>query len=474
MRKSLTIMGMLCFLVCLTGTTAYATQYFNTALGNYVGSYPSGIATADFNGDTYADLVTANSAASTVSVLLGDGDGTFSTDVEYSTGASHSPYFVDTGDMDKDGNIDIITGGSMGIVIFYGIGDGTFGTAQVDYFGQHVTDIVVADFDNDTYLDIATSHAVRDSVGIHINNHDSTYATHFVATGNGTVSLAVGNLDSDNYIDILVGCNQGTVWNLKNDQAGSFIPTEVHIGNLSDPAHIAITDLNGDNIGDFGITHAVNDFLYTYLNNGDGTYAFDRAYVVTDNPTSIHFADVDFDNDQDILITINTTDEIELYLNDGSNVFAYDSSYTVGGTPKDMIFADFDGDTYPDMAATSYTTDQAGILLSRLSLILSVDDIDTDGVLPNAFSVEQNYPNPFNPTTTIRFALPQGSQVKVEVFNMLGQSVAVLVDEYLTAGVKEVVWNGNDASGQPVASGLYVYRITSDKYSDSKTMMLLK
>ncbi|MEZ5357726.1 MAG: FG-GAP-like repeat-containing protein [Candidatus Zixiibacteriota bacterium] len=472
MKKSFILISFVFLLVCLIGPEAYAIQYFNSYTGNYVGSYPYGIATADFNGDTYADLVTANYAAGTVSVLLGNGNGTFATHVDYSTGASQYPYFVDTGDMDGDGSIDIVTGGSMGIVIFYGVGDGTFGTAQVYYFAQAVLDVVVADFNNDTYPDIATSHAVRDSVGIHINNHDSTYSTHFVATANGTVSLAAGYLDSDNYIDLLVGCSEGRVWNLKNDQAGSFVATEVHIGNLSDPPTIAITDLNGDNIGDYGMAHAVNDFLYTYLNDGEGTYSIDHAYVVTDNPTSIHFADVDFDDDQDILLTIGTTNEIELYLNNGSNAFAYDSSYTVAGAPKDMVFADFDGDTYPDMAVTSYTTDEAAILFSRLSLILSVDD--TDGAIPDEFSLEQNYPNPFNPATTIRFSLPQSSHVKVEIYNMLGQSVIVLADEFVTAGVKEVTWNGVSSSGEQVASGIYMYRITTDTFTDAKPMMLLK
>ena len=474
MKRLIILMGAIFILGCLTGQTAHAVQYFDSYLGYSVGSYPYGIASADFNGDTYVDLVTANYAAGTVSVLLGNGDGTFATRVNYSTGASQYPYFVDTGDMDGDGNIDIVTGGSMGIVIFYGVGDGTFGEANVDYFGQAVLDIVVADFDNDTHLDIATSHAVRDSVGIHINNNDSTYTTHFVATGYGTVSLATGNLDADNYVDILVGCSNGTVWNLQNDQSGSFIPTEVHIGNLSDPAAVAITDLDGDNIGDFAVTHSVNDYLFTYLNNGDGTYAIDKAYVVTDNPTNVTFADVNYDNEVDILLCIGTTDEIELYLNQGSRTFALDSAYAIGGTPKEILFGDFDVDGFLDMAVVSYTTDMAAVLISRLSLILSVDSIDTDGLLPNEFSLEQNYPNPFNPGTKIRFALPEKSHVTVEVFNTIGQSVMVLVDDYLTAGVKEITWNGVDASGKQVASGIYLYRITTDQFIDSKSMVLLK
>lgn len=474
MQRSIMLVGILCTLVCLTGPAVLGVSYFDSSLGYSVDAYPYGVASADFNADTYLDLVVANNAASSVSVLLGNGDGTFATQVIYSTGASQNPYFVDTGDMDGDGITDIVTGGSMGFVIFYGVGDGTFGTANVNYVGQQVLDIVVADFDNDTHPDIATSHAVRDSVGIHINNDDSTYTTHFIQTGNGTVSLAAGYLDADNYLDILVGCSQGTVWNLQNDQVGSFIPTEVHIGILSDPPSVAIADLNGDNIGDFAVTHAVNDFLFTYLNNGDGTYTVGYGYVLTDNPTHVAFADVNYDDEQDILICIGTTDEIEVYLNDGSAVYSLDSAYAVGGSPWDLVFDDFDGDGYADMATAAYEIDQAKVFISRLSLILSVEDVSTDGALPNGYSLEQNYPNPFNPETKIRFAIPEGSQVKVEVYNMLGQSVMVLVDEYLTAGVKEITWNGVNASGRQVASGVYLYRISTDKFTDAKTMVLLK
>ena len=455
MQKSINLIIVVCLFVFCISPAINALQYFESPTGYYVGSYPCGVASADFNNDTIPDLVTANSAASTVSVLLGNGDGSFATHVDYSTGASHYPYFVDVGDMDGDGNVDIITGGTLGPIIFYGEGDGTFGTGDVYNISQQVLDVAVADFNNDSYPDFVSSHAVRDSVGIHINNHDSTYTTHFVPTGNGTISLAVGNLDGDNYTDILVGCSQGTVWYLKNNQSGSFIGSEVHIGNLSDPASVALSDFNGDNYDDFAVSHSVNDFLFTYFNDGDDTFTVGVGHVITDNPTTLEIADVNHDNEDDILLCIGTTNEVELYLNQGSGSFSYDTSFSIGGTPKDMIFADFDSDGYTDMGVTSYTTDQVEVFMSRVSLILSVDDIDTDGILPKEYSLGQNYPNPFNPETKVRFALPTASDVKIEVFNILGQSVMVLVDDYLTAGVKEITWNGINSSGRKVSSGIY-------------------
>lgn len=474
MQGSKLLLGIICLFILISAQFAFGLQYFDAAVEYAVGFGPYGVTSADLNGDTYKDLVTANYSLSTVSVLLGNGNGTFGTRVNYGTGSSQYPQTVRTGDMDKDGNLDIVTGGSMGFVIFYGDGSGAFDSADVHYFGESVLDIVLADFNKDSYLDIVTSHAVRDSVGIHLNDQDSTYTTHMVPTGDGTVSLAVDNLDSDTYPDILVGCNDGTVWNLQNDSAGSFTPTMAHLGVLNDPARIAVTDLNGDNIGDFVVIHATNDWLFVFFNNGDGTYTVGTSEDPGDFPRKVMFADVNDDNADDVLVIVHTTDDVKLYLNDGPGTFTYDTAYTVSGAPRGMAFDDFDGDGYNDLAITSNTTDDVGILINRLSLILSVDDVNTNGVLPNDFSLEQNYPNPFNPDTKIRFSLPTASHVKLELFNMLGQSVMVLVDEYLSAGLKEVSWNGVNANGQQVASGMYLYRITTDEFTDSKTMVLLK
>ena len=94
--------------------------------------------------------------------------------------------------------------------------------------------------------------------------------------------------------------------------------------------------------------------------------------------------------------------------------------------------------------------------------------------LPQQYSLGQNVPNPFNPSTSIEFAIPRSGDVKIEVFNILGQKVRTLVDEYLKVGYKRVDWDGTDQSGNSVASGVYLYRMSSKDFSDSKKMLLLK
>jgi hypothetical protein len=98
----------------------------------------------------------------------------------------------------------------------------------------------------------------------------------------------------------------------------------------------------------------------------------------------------------------------------------------------------------------------------------------THEVLPSGYSLEQNYPNPFNPSTVVRFSMPVTARAKIEVFNVLGASVAVIFNGLAQAGEHEVVWDGRDDSGTPSASGVYFYRLTADNYTETRKMMLMK
>ena len=85
-----------------------------------------------------------------------------------------------------------------------------------------------------------------------------------------------------------------------------------------------------------------------------------------------------------------------------------------------------------------------------------------------------NYPNPFNPTTTIDFSIPKDSGINLSIYNLKGQKVKTLLNEYKEAGKHQVVWNGRDESNKRAASGLYLYKIISGKETVTRKMLLLK
>jgi hypothetical protein len=94
--------------------------------------------------------------------------------------------------------------------------------------------------------------------------------------------------------------------------------------------------------------------------------------------------------------------------------------------------------------------------------------------LPKAFSLSQNYPNPFNPNTVIEYALPMDCQVRIIVYNVLGQRVRTLANEFQKAGYKRVEWDSKNDGGEEVASGVYFYKIKAAEFSESKKMVILK
>ncbi len=96
------------------------------------------------------------------------------------------------------------------------------------------------------------------------------------------------------------------------------------------------------------------------------------------------------------------------------------------------------------------------------------------GQRPTRYSLSQNYPNPFNANTQISFALPKAGRTTLEVFNILGQKVNSLVDEYMSAGNKIVTWDGRDASGREVPSGIYFYRLRSESFLQTKKMLMIQ
>ncbi len=104
----------------------------------------------------------------------------------------------------------------------------------------------------------------------------------------------------------------------------------------------------------------------------------------------------------------------------------------------------------------------------------AVDNSQTTDGLPTSFALQQNYPNPFNPTTRIDYSIPVSGQVNLTVFDINGRQVLSLVDGYQTAGTFSTLWNGCDRNGNLVPSGVYVYRITTDNFTQSRKMLFVK
>ncbi|MCH8286411.1 T9SS type A sorting domain-containing protein [candidate division KSB1 bacterium] len=131
-----------------------------------------------------------------------------------------------------------------------------------------------------------------------------------------------------------------------------------------------------------------------------------------------------------------------------------------------------DGTFFYRVSAFDYSGNESDASEEYQIIVTGVDgDI---GRLPTKFDLGQNYPNPFNPATVIRYALPTASDVKITIYNLLGQVVRTLVQTYESAGIKQVTWNGLDDRGIPVSPGVYLYKMQAGSYVEIKKMVLVK
>lgn len=165
----------------------------------------------------------------------------------------------------------------------------------------------------------------------------------------------------------------------------------------------------------------------------------------------------------------------------------YDENLAEMGLPEDGLMMKYwDEETQQWMNVSGLSVNTQTNTVTFISSDLSnyytlaapaaVTDIEgaTTGSNPTEFILQQNYPNPFNPSTTIRFELPVQSHVQLSVYNLLGQRIAVLVDDIKAAGVYTVQWHGKDTSGRQVSTGIYLVKLEAVDQVQIRRMTLLK
>ncbi len=139
-----------------------------------------------------------------------------------------------------------------------------------------------------------------------------------------------------------------------------------------------------------------------------------------------------------------------------------------------------DTNFWPPASRLAYANYNAEQYIPQIDLPLCFQAVDvrelhgSDENRPSGFSLAQNYPNPFNPITNIAFTVARTAQVRLEVYNIVGQKVKTLVDQEMKPGAYAADWDGTDQSGKAVSSGIYFYRMEAGEFGGMKKMLLLK
>lgn len=195
-------------------------------------------------------------------------------------------------------------------------------------------------------------------------------------------------------------------------------------------------------------------------------------YAIPANNQNFYFTATEywasFVNDQNVGLTLFSEDSVDYWVAARFD-FTTEPSYLttvpqfaiIPGTVKEATEYYIAGD-YHDARAYIY------------DLFTSVDSSIVENNLPQSVELQQNYPNPFNPQTIIKYTLPKNCQVKIAIYNILGQKVRTLIDQYQTKGQRRVYWDGKDDQGSELTSGIYFYRLQTSEFSQTKKMVLLR
>jgi hypothetical protein len=262
-----------------------------------VDSQPYAIAVGDFNNDGILDIAVVESTAYKIAILLGNGDGTFT--VKSITAELTWPNGLAVGDFDGDGILDLAVTNIYGsghsapgsVTVLLGNGDGTFTTTKITATpGTWPDAITVADFNGDGIPDMAVPDTFLDAVSILVGNGDGTFRVMPVspATDLYPYQVAVGDFAGNGMLDMAVTNSGSSTLNIMMGNGdGTFKPTVRNPAAIEDPIGIQIGDFNGDGIPDLAIDNDLGPETTVLLGKGDGTFTTLPAVGPMDYHTSV-------------------------------------------------------------------------------------------------------------------------------------------------------------------------------------------
>lgn len=333
-----------------------------------VGKNPTAIKTGDFNQDKFMDIITSNIGSNSLSILFGNGDGSFQPQTPIQVCQEPRNLAVKDFNMDQHLDFALACSGSNQVAIFLGKGDGSFKRGPRYRVNRTPVSIASEDFNNDQKLDLAI--ALRnDKLQI------------FFGTGNGRFQVG---------------------------------PLYVH-GDK--PTSIATADLNRDGYFDLAVTNGgpMSSAVSIWLGQDDGAFLFSADYRTGKRPLSVSFADFNTDGSLDLLVVNGQMNTITVFLGNGDGTFldGIDSGGDAG--PMESLAQDFNGDKIPDIAVVNIQSGSLSMLFGK-----------GDGTFQYP---PRNYKTPRGPfaLTSLTLAINRGEQPGLAVANNADNSVSIFL-----------------------------------------------
>ncbi|HET9888667.1 MAG TPA: FG-GAP-like repeat-containing protein [bacterium] len=452
----------------IASPVAAAPIAFESHVEYAVASNPLHMAAADFQGDGLVDLAVTKtdsfSEPNQISLLRNAGGGAFLAATFLP--ATEVPRCLDAGDIDGDGDQDIIIGYQSGehrAGILHNDGFGNFGSAQLLAPVEGRADEVKAiDLDGDEDLDLVLMQAGGEEIVVLENEGSGSFAP--PATYGGISSayfghLAAGDIDADNDPDLVVGRSLAvdTQSIYRNNGDGTFAAPEP----ISTPFSYAgndLGDVDGDHDLDLALLNESGPSLLLFLNNGAGQFTSAGSFFAggeTQVGSELTLADLDQDGLADAMFSAANTPRIATLRSNGSG-FEAATFHALGGLSRLVEACDLDGDHDADVVATLFETDRVSVLLNEAA---SPTAVTPGATLLHRLAFGPAMPNPMRVSTAIPLVLPDASHVRISIIDVSGRLVRALFAGAHAEGRSVLDWDRRDASGNLVRAGVYFARL---------------
>lgn len=378
----------------LTTSAAFAEgELFGSRVDIATGSWPAVVTTGDFNGDGKQDMAVANKGS--ISILLGNGDGSFQSQVDYVIG--NWICAINVNDFNNDGKADLAIADASGyesVSIFIGNGDGSFqlnasySIAGPYTIGGIASAIVSGDFNGDRNEDmIVTSNLDYGSISVFMGNGDGTFSPKVdYSWGTGVLyqpsSIAISDFNGDGKLDLAITNINCIVSILIGSGDGTFQPSIYTNITGQYPRSIVVGDFNGDGKADFATVNYdywVQWFgataLSVFIGNGDGTFQPRVDYDIGWKPYSIGIGDFNKDGKIDLVATsfyhywsgrsyIYGNNVVSTFIGNGDGTFQPKIDYSSGNGPVSVSAGDFNNDNKMDLIVANSGSNTVSVLLN--------------------------------------------------------------------------------------------------------------
>ena len=450
----------------------------------------------------------------------------FAPHMDYMTVGSRSSVAI--GDLDGDGNPDLVSGGGNGLTILYG--DGIWGgisptRMDITQVVAGISSVAIGDLNDDGIPDIVATNGNAISLGVSVwlgigNRMYGPRAD--INTGGPAISVAIGDLDGDGDPDLAVVNNaSGNVSTLFNNGHGIFGSITNHPTGTS-PYSVAIGYFNSDGIPDLVVANNGSNTVSVLLGTGGGGFAQKVDYPTGANPRSVAMGYFDGDGNLDLAVANNGSATVSVFLGDGDGTFVPKGAFGTFTAPSCVAIGDLNGDGKVDLVTANATQPTAyvsvllgngdGTFQSKMDspcgagpVCVAVGDLNHDGMrdlaaanasgaptvsvllntlpaaavppaaLPARFALTLTGPNPARGAVSLAAALSRAARVDVAIYGLQGGLVrGLLTSASLAAGIHPLVWDGRDERGTRAPRGVYYARMRTDGVVTGRTTIVLR